>query len=453
MIIDATFAITPIIDAEFGTLAKGDKGDALTYDDLTEEQKAELGNTEKVDNHEKRITNLEHKIAPEYFLTDADVAHQKIVPSNACPFALVSKVGGMNVKTDDDNLLSVKPLSLKSRWANLFDIYRTDFVAVNEFTLNNYLPKSENGVMYSGGVNGKSAGACLPIYLKPNTDYYISFDASCNASTETEITIQLLLIPNIENSTFLESGIKKQAEFRTQGHYGLTFNSGNYTAFGIRAYSNNRYGIEFRNVNLHYGTTEAPYKPYSAEPIDTFALPEAIQALDGWGLGIDAEYNDHIVWRNGRVVYVQKVSTKSFNGTESFWLNSHLNNSGVMAYQMDFTSLSGVAPLSNLFKGMTWVGGRKNYTVQNVSGNSLVFITDGVQTLDEFKAYLAEQYNSGNPVTVVYALATPIETDITHLFTSTEAFLEVECGGYIEAVNEFGQAAPSEITYMLKEGN
>ena len=105
MIIDATFKETSeIMDADFGILAKGEKGDKgepFTFNDLTDEQKAELGNTAIVNLHEKRITNLEKKIAPEYFLTDADVKHEKVVPSNACPFALVNKIGGMTYKCNN----------------------------------------------------------------------------------------------------------------------------------------------------------------------------------------------------------------------------------------------------------------------------------------------------------------------------------------------------------------
>lgn len=102
MTIDATFnERNTMLEAKFGVLSKGEKGDALTFDDLTEEQKAELGNAKIVGNHEKRITNLEKKLAPEYFATDASSAHNKVVPSNACPFALVNKVGGMTYKTDN----------------------------------------------------------------------------------------------------------------------------------------------------------------------------------------------------------------------------------------------------------------------------------------------------------------------------------------------------------------
>jgi hypothetical protein len=53
---------------------------------------------------------------------------------------------------------------------------------------------------------------------------------------------------------------------------------------------------------------------------------------------------------------------------------------------------------------------------------------------------------------VVYALAEPIETDITDLFAD-ENFIEVEGGGTIRAVNEYNNAVPTTITYLTKEGS
>jgi hypothetical protein len=53
----------------------------------------------------------------------------------------------------------------------------------------------------------------------------------------------------------------------------------------------------------------------------------------------------------------------------------------------------------------------------------------------------------GNPVTVVYALAEPIEEDISaYLFDES---LIVEGGGTITAVNEYSQDLPTEITYLI----
>lgn len=76
--------------------------------------------------------------------------------------------------------------------------------------------------------------------------------------------------------------------------------------------------------------------------------------------------------------------------------------------------------ISNLFPGKNFTansshyknGGNAwnnmpNYSVLN-SVNYLGFKDDRFDTAEEFKAYLAEQYAAGTPVTIVYQLATPI---------------------------------------------
>lgn len=50
---------------------------------------------------EKRITNLEHQVSPEYFLTDDTVAYEKAVPTNACPYAQLGSIGGMTYKSNN----------------------------------------------------------------------------------------------------------------------------------------------------------------------------------------------------------------------------------------------------------------------------------------------------------------------------------------------------------------
>jgi len=72
-------------------------------------------------------------------------------------------------------------------------------------------------------------------------------------------------------------------------------------------------------------------------------------------------------------------------------------------------------------------------------------------TVEAWNAWLKDQYDSGNPVTVVYAVAEPTETDISDIITD-DTFIKVEGGGIIRAVNEHKQAVPSTIKYTVKVG-
>lgn len=353
-------------------------------------------------------------------------------------------------------LVSVKPTSLESRGANLFDIYRTDFVALNTLTLNNYKPKSENGIMYSGGKFGASAGASIPIYLKPNTDYTFSFDVSWNAETETSLRMELALISSIEEDSVYASEDKKliKVPTNTQGHHSYTFNSESYIAFVLIAFSTNQYGVEFRNVQLNYGKTEAPYKPFSAEPIDTKSLPEALQSLDGWGLGVNAEYNNHFEVRNGKVFYVQMVEKTVIDGTVN--KITYVGKSNDLYYGM-LDVASAAKPTINIlnshFKGER-VASLGNAYIAGAEAKSLIMFNtnQNLTTVALWNDWLKEEDSKGNPVTSVYALATPIEIDITHLFTDTSPFLKVQGGGSVIAHNERKEAVPSTLKYTIKVG-
>jgi hypothetical protein len=55
-------------------------------------------------------------------------------------------------------------------------------------------------------------------------------------------------------------------------------------------------------------------------------------------------------------------------------------------------------------------------------------------------------------VKLIYPIAEPIETDITHLFTDTSPFLKVQGGGTIIVHNEQEKSVPSTIKYITKTG-
>ena len=81
--------------------------------------------------------------------------------------------------------------------------------------------------------------------------------------------------------------------------------------------------------------------------------------------------------------------------------------------------------------------------------NKVFFLVETYPTVEELKAHLAELYANGNPLVVEYALAEPIETDIS-AYLGNDSFIAVEGGGTITAVNEYEYDAPSTINYIYK---
>lgn len=362
-------------------------------------------------------------------------------------------------------LVSAKPTSIESRGAQLFDITcptsKPSGTAIQNTTKRKFTP---NTCVIGITHNNYYTPSKIEIYDRTENSFSMITN---NYGAGYGIAFAFKLLPNTEYRLNYTSGSKANCFCSFYDDDGNWLSS--LQIFTSKSFTTDNYGnvliifttkqdneeVTVTDVMLNRGAEVAPLKPFSAEPIDTLEIPEAVQSLEGWGLGIDAEYNNHIERRNGRVIYRQMVSKKIFKGTESFWLNGHLSsNYGLNAYQTAWISKGAVKPLCSHFEGKNWGADMttSRNTVWNVSGANLVFITDGVQTLDEFRAYLAEQYTKGTPVTLVYALAEPIETDITHLFTDTSLLLKVEGSGSITFHNEHKLAVPSKIKYTVKVG-
>lgn len=73
---------------------------------------------------EIRLTNLEHQISPSYFTTDDSVAHTKIAPERACPYAQLNYIGGASVKktvAGDDVIEEITTSHTQSSEGNIGD--------------------------------------------------------------------------------------------------------------------------------------------------------------------------------------------------------------------------------------------------------------------------------------------------------------------------------------------
>lgn len=153
--------------------AKVIKEAELGKEGWTEEDKAEVEEIVKntyadtINNHERRLTNIERHINQDYFYTDESVAYTKIVPSNACPYAQIDSVGGMTYKCN--NLIPF-PYVYKSR--TLYGI---------DFTVN------DNGTVVLNGTCTLTEGSVdfllAQSWYIPTGDYIISGGPKIGAST------------------------------------------------------------------------------------------------------------------------------------------------------------------------------------------------------------------------------------------------------------------------------
>lgn len=526
----------------------------------------------------KRIENLEDRISPSMFKTDSDVAYIKDVPANACPYAEVSKIGGMTRKTENLIPTDYDDGTSKTQNGLTFTVREDGAVVINgtqsgvasfNFKINNFVleagtytlsgaPENAGNARLSikdntGGVvlaqtNGAKSGtftltermACtyLQIYVSSGTQTFnnVVFKPMLNAGAtalpyskrfegfrNTKVTriksigAQLLPFPYVETQTTINgvtytvnadrsitaNGTASAGSyFRLIGGFAgekvpipnwlevgktYTLSTGSnacncvcyfYKQSGESAYFGTAWtptftvpegydyiGIFFyvakettvSNLTcypmLNRGNTALPYAPYKER---TFTIPNALQSLQAYGNGVSATHHNYIDYE--RKVFVQNTKRKVLDGTEA-WMIGATHTSG--AYRMEYISTdifkNADLSASNVIKAVGYesVGAGSGGTYGCVRGVSTY--SGYVQIFDEaysdvasWKAHIAELYANGNPLVVEYALAEPIEIDISAYITD-DNFIEVEGGGILIAENEYKYAAPSEIAYQLKE--
>lgn len=195
--------------------------------------------------------------------------------------------------------------------------------------------------------------------------------------------------------------------------------------------------VKFK-LMLNKGTTALPYSPYFKR---TFPIPEAVQALEGYGQGISKEYHNKIVLdpASGVKKFVKNVGVVDL-GTLAWYLRGNQGNT----FTADGTILGykyGLNGLCVKYETSTRVDSDKTIFMYNsYLGNNIISITDTDYTdAATFKAAM-------NGVMLVYELATPTETDISDCF-GEDNLIGVEAGGTIIAANEYEYDVPFTINY------
>lgn len=232
---------------------------------------------------------------------------------------------------------------------------------------------------------------------------------------------------------------------------GQTFNTENYST---QVFSSIRMVVvSGKTINnetvypmLNKGSTALPYRPYFKR---TLPIPEAVRPAHG----INETVYDYIEWcEDGTRKKRVKCGVVVFDGTENWDKTRNSNENpcftlaltvakipAALCWHFNFKMYPYIEPI-----GTTGIFGWE-------SGYQIVYFASGHSTVEEWKAYLAEQYANGTPVTVIYALSTPEVTDISDILTA-DNWVEVQAYGSMTPVNEFGYAVPTTINYATDIG-
>lgn len=253
------------------------------------------------------------------------------------------------------------------------------------------------------------------IPVKPNTEYRVNVRPSNGVKAYRKDKSLIKIISY--NADFVTTDETYFVQLAFTSSYGTVYNS---------------------DIILCEGTTVLPYVPYVKH---TFPIPEAVQALDGYGWGTSATYNNHFAYEDdGSVTWHKKfggvdMGTLSWEHIDSKWFAAPVWDKafGLSNLLCDKYSLGGVG-----FSGIP------DKSITGSVEYHYIYVVDSDYTdVATFKAAM-----SG--VMLYYELEIPEVTDITHLI-SPDNFITVEGGGTITVVNEHGLAAPSTILYMTKE--
>lgn len=180
----------------------------------------------KINENEKRITNLEKGIPSDLFLTDSSIAYSKNVPENALPYAEVKNIGGVTRKCT--NLCK-----------RIFD--------------------GSNVTISDGVVTQVTADTATSLYVKVVT--YAGDSLEKNISVPASNIGGISLTFDKTNATVLYFGINGSAIDTTVTMDISHLPAGTYT-IGANFTNLTQGSISWKDTMLNEGSTALPYEPY-----------------------------------------------------------------------------------------------------------------------------------------------------------------------------------------------
>jgi hypothetical protein len=370
----------------------------------------------------KQIENFKQGWSDQ-FETDLSVAYVKNVPENALPYAEIKKIGGMTYK-DGNTLKSAKVTEVESVGANLFDIDKREFGTIDS-----------NGDLYL-------ANQLFDFYrfeAEENTQYTLSAYVK-NMNTTGNGRFAVFYTDGSSDNTVL---LNKETDW---AYCSFTTAAGK-TVETIRNYfgDSGAWVIKGGELMINKGSTALPYRPYVKH---TLPIPTEVQALDGYGWGVDESIYNYIDWEKKQ--FVKRVGCVDM-GT----LNWSLNTSSVptVYYTRNVSDIKLAPSYSARNTGILCAKYESvssntltmpDKTIMRDQTSAVVYVSDNNYSNDtnSLKASLAGEM-------LYYELATPIITDISDLLPE-DNFIGVEGNGTLTFKNEYEYAVPSEVEYQVE---
>jgi hypothetical protein len=196
--------------------------------------------------------------------------------------------------------------------------------------------------------------------------------------------------------------------------------------------------------------TDTTYTPCGV--VDTFAIPAEVQALEGYGKGISANYNNHIKFtEDGKAEYHREVFEFVFDKSMQLVTDFATGHSTYrfVIKASNFTeprlwgssiSQTGIS-LCDRFSPVAYSADNVGYYLD--SGSNAVCIMSPYSDIEQTKEWL-------HGTRFMFVKAEPEVTDISNMISS-DTYIEVEGGGTLTFVNEQEHDVPNKVTFVTKE--
>lgn len=196
--------------------------------------------------------------------------------------------------------------------------------------------------------------------------------------------------------------------------------------------------ISWKDIMLNAGSVAIPYTPYVGT-LDTLAIPEEVQSLDGYGQGkSDTEYNFIDLINKTFPKEYGKVVLPSNTGGYNAENNWYYIGVGIGIAPISRDVLCNLSPSVDIAAYTEAEG-----IYMNSSLSHIILRKSGFTTQEEYRQWLTD-----NEVYIIERLAEPVVTDISEYLT--DEFIKVEGGGPITAVNEREEGVPTSVTYLIE---
>lgn len=353
--------------------------------------------------------------------------------SNLTLKPMLSKGSPMEFEPYFEGLRDSKVESIVSKGLNHFDVSK----AVNA----NFVDNGDGTYTLTHNGGTQRFSATVPLDIPANTQ--IAFKGNVVGGDATKYGMDFKFADGATSSTV---GLTSASRTRTYDK----------DVISARIYiesSEVGKSVIYSDIQIVYGEKATDYKPFVGVQA-VVDIPEAVKALDGFGLGINADYYNYVEWRDGRCYLVQTCKKLVFNGTEGWYAqkagteNQFFALEGFPMPANANTALMSEYNRTTIGSTNTLVGWQLLVQANPIFRLRPANVLTDFPTVADWKSYLAERYANGNPLEFIYALAEPIETDITDLMT-IDNHIAVEGGGPIEFNNEYGYDIPNEINYLF----